>query len=68
MSQCIQRTQKQPNPQGKGCVPVPQDWAVLCPQLPEQKSAGDLLGYYYLALSCLAMAGWPAPDAWAVLL
>ena len=54
MSQFIQRTQKQPNPQGKGCVPLLQDWAVLCPQMPEQKSAGDVLRDYCLSALVLA--------------
>jgi len=49
MSQLIQRIQIKPNPQGMGCVPILQDWAVLCPQLPELKSAGDVVRDYCLS-------------------
>lgn len=54
MSQLILPTQKNPNPQGKGCVSVLQDWAVLRPQLPAQKSAGDVLRDYCLSALVLA--------------
>jgi hypothetical protein len=54
MTQLIPRTQKNPNPQGKGSVPVLQDWAALRPQLPASKSPGDILRDYCLSALVLA--------------
>lgn len=48
------RTQKNPNPQGKGCVPVLQDWGALRPRLPDSKSATDILEDYCLSALVLA--------------
>jgi hypothetical protein len=49
MSTLSLSTQKAPNPQGKGCVPVLQDWGVLRPQLPKKKSGKDILTDYCLS-------------------
>jgi hypothetical protein len=42
-------TQKTPNPQGKGCIPILQDWAAVRPQLPTKKSGKDILTDYCLS-------------------
>jgi hypothetical protein len=49
MSKINLSTQKAPNPQGKGCVPVLQDWGVVRPQLPTKKSGKDILTDYCLS-------------------
>jgi hypothetical protein len=54
MSQLIQRAQNNPNPQGKGCVPVLQDWAALRPQVPAPKAPADILRDYCLSALVLA--------------
>ena len=54
MSQLIPVSQKNPNPQGKGCVAVLQDWAVMCPQRPERKIGSEVLRDY--CLSALVVA------------
>jgi hypothetical protein len=46
--------QKTPNPQGKGCVPVLQDWAVTRPRRPTRKSAGEIVRDYCLSGLVLA--------------
>ena len=54
MQNIIPVEQKNPNPQGKGCVPVLQDWASLCPQLPDRKSPSDVIRDYCLSSLVLA--------------
>ena len=54
MNQLIPANQKNPNPQGKGCVPVLQDWGALRPQLPQKKSGNDILTDYCLSALVLA--------------
>jgi hypothetical protein len=54
MNQLIPRTQKNPNPQGKGNVTVLQDWDALCPRFPERKSARNILTDYCLSALVLA--------------
>ena len=54
MHTLIPSTQKNPNPQGKGCVPVLQDWHALRPRLPERKQAQDILTDYCLSALVLA--------------
>lgn len=54
MDNLIPNTHKNPNPQGKGCVPVLQDWGALRPRLPEKKSAKDILTDYCLSALVLA--------------
>ena len=54
MSQSSHQARKKPNPQGKGCVPVLRDWAVVKPQLPAPKAAGDILRDYCLSALVLA--------------
>jgi hypothetical protein len=49
MSKLIPREQKNPNPQGKGCVTVLQDWNALRPQLSEKKSGEKILTDYCLS-------------------
>ncbi|MFT5709676.1 MAG: hypothetical protein ACI8QT_000363 [Halioglobus sp.] len=49
MSTLIPREQKNSNPQGKGCVPVLQDWAALRPQLAQKKSGEKILTDYCLS-------------------
>jgi hypothetical protein len=54
MSQSIPQKQKNPNPQGKGCVAILQDWALLRPHSPQRKSPGDILRDYCLSALVLA--------------
>ena len=54
MNQTIRQTRKKPNPQGKGCVPVLQDWSVVRPPVPEPKAPGDILRDYCLSALVLA--------------
>ncbi|MFT6958846.1 MAG: hypothetical protein ACJAYC_003869 [Halieaceae bacterium] len=54
MNELIPRTTKNPNPQGKGCVGVMQDWALVRPQVPRQKSPGDILRDYCLSALVLS--------------
>ena len=46
--------QKNPNPQGKGCVPVLQDWHALSRSSPVSKSAYDILTDYCFSALVLA--------------
>jgi hypothetical protein len=54
MNELIPRTQKSPNPQGKGNVTVLQDWGALRPRFAEQKSAHSILTDYCLSALVLA--------------
>ena len=54
MNQVTRQARNKPNPQGKGCVPVLQDWAVLRPQLPCPKAPADILRDYCLSALVLA--------------
>jgi ubiquinone/menaquinone biosynthesis C-methylase UbiE len=54
MNQLIPRTQKNPNPQGKGNVTVLQDWDALRPRSLERKSANNILTDYCLSALVLA--------------
>jgi len=54
MHNVIPREQKNPNPQGKGCVTVLQDWDSLRPQLPGRKRAVEVLRDYCLSSLVLA--------------
>ncbi|MFT4825006.1 MAG: hypothetical protein ACI9DH_001621 [Halioglobus sp.] len=54
MQNLVPVEQKNPNPQGKGCVPVLQDWAALRPHLPGRKSPTDVIKDYCLSSLVLA--------------
>ncbi|MEH6569239.1 MAG: DUF2452 domain-containing protein [Halioglobus sp.] len=54
MATTISSTQKNPNPQGKGCVPVLQDWHALSRSSPVKKSASDILTDYCFSALVLA--------------
>ncbi len=54
MNQATRQDRNRPNPQGKGCVPVLQDWAVLRPQLLCPKAPADILRDYCLSALVLA--------------
>jgi hypothetical protein len=54
MHQVTKRTEKNPNPQGKGCVAILQDWALLRPERLKRKSAADILRDYCLSALVLA--------------
>ena len=54
MTDINQTTSTNPNPQGKGCIPVLQDWNALRPQLPERKSGAEILRDYCLSALVLA--------------
>lgn len=54
MQNLIPPKQKNPNPQGKGTLPVLQDWAALRPQLPGRKSPADVIRDYCLSSLVLA--------------
>jgi hypothetical protein len=54
MKELTHSTPKNPNPQGKGCVPVLQDWAGARPQLPIRKSTAEILRDYCLSGLVLA--------------
>ena len=54
MRNSITFTQKSPNPQGKGCTPVLQDWAALHPHLPGRKTHDEILRDYCLSALVLA--------------
>jgi len=54
MQNLITTTTKNPNPQGKGCVPVLQDLAALRSHSPGPKSPGDILRDYCLSALVLA--------------
>jgi hypothetical protein len=54
MNELIPRTQKNPNPQGKGTVTVLQDWGALRPRFAEKKSANNILTDYCLSALVLA--------------
>ena len=54
MIELIPRTKKNPNPQGKGCVAVMQDWALVRPRVPQQKSPADILRDYCLSALVLS--------------
>ena len=54
MQNSITIRQRRPNPQGKGCTPVLQDWAALRPHLPVSKTPDDILRDYCLSALVLA--------------
>jgi hypothetical protein len=47
-------TEKNPNPQGKGCVSILQDWHAFSPSSPVKKSANDILTDYCFSALVLA--------------